>query len=214
MEPKKNTTIIKSWQLALQSNGFRIKISISIALLIVCAVVAPSIFKYIQKRDGIILNDYVLSQLPPLDFSIWIFTILYGLIAASIFFLIKNPHRFLIGVQAYTLLTLFRFITLLLTPLEAPLNMVELNDPFVQRFFYQQTITKDLFFSGHTSLLTLLTLIATGRKVYYVLLIGTLAMALMLLLQHAHYTIDILLAPVFAWLAFYITKRLNKQYSL
>jgi hypothetical protein len=36
------------------------------------------------------------------------------------------------------------------------------------------------------------------RKIF---LVGSIAVAVMLLFQHAHYTVDIAFAPLFSWLA-------------
>ncbi len=211
MEPKKTLTIVTLWQKALVTKSFRNKISISIVLLIGCAISAPIIFRYVQQRKGFVLNDYLLAQLPSFDLSNWIFTILYAMIILGVISIATSPYKFLLTLQAYILLTVFRFITLLLTPLEPPTNIIELHDPFVQHLFYQQSITKDLFFSGHTSLLVLLTLAVPNRNIYKVLLAGTFIIGFMLLIQHAHYTVDVLLAPGFAWLAFYASNLINKK---
>lgn len=202
MEPKKFSTIVTAWRSALQVRSFRFKISITFALLIACAAIAPLVFQYVQQRKGEVLNDSILTYLPAFDLSLWIFLLLYSLIFMGIISLIKDPSLFLVALQAYVLLTVFRFITLLLTPLEPPVNIVELGDPFVQHLFYQQVITKDLFFSGHTSLLVLLSLASPNQIIRNSLVVGTLFVAFMLLIQHAHYTVDILFAPLFAWLAF------------
>jgi hypothetical protein len=201
VEPKFKS-IIAAWRSALEVRLFRIKFSISIALIIGCAIIAPVIFQFIQQRKGIVLTDYLLNNLPSINLSVWIFVILYILIITSIFSLAANPKQFLFALQGYILLTILRFITLLLIPLEPPLNMAELNDPFVQKLFYQQLISKDLFFSGHTSLLVLLAMTVPDKSIRYVLFMGTILIVIMLLIQHVHYTVDILFAPLFSWLAF------------
>src|SRR6185436_4539056 len=141
-------SILRPWKSALEIKSFRLKCIISGISLVLCGVAAPNVFQYIQQREGSILNDYLLNSLPVLDLSLLIFILLYLLIFSSIVSLIVKPHQFLMALQAYIFLTIFRFITLLLVPLEPPVNMIELNDPLVQYFFYQQTVTKDLFFSG------------------------------------------------------------------
>jgi hypothetical protein len=199
--PKKLQVITQAWRLALQGRSFRLKIGATFMLLILCAVASPFIFQFIQERPGVVLNDFVLEHLPTLNLSVGIFFILYALIIWAIFFLSQNPNLFLHTLQAYVLLTLFRFISLLLTPLEPPTSIEVLSDPFVQYLFYQNIITKDLFFSGHTSLLVLLTLAMPNGSMRKIFLVGSIAVAVMLLFQHAHYTVDIAFAPLFSWLA-------------
>jgi hypothetical protein len=200
-------TVSQQWLKALQDNRFRIEISITTILLLGCAFTAPIVFNYIQQRNGIILQDFVLDILPSMDLSNWIFLTLYSLILLGVLQLTAYPFRFLMTLKAYVLLTLLRFITLLLVPLEPPQQITVLIDPFVQHLFYQQTITKDLFFSGHTSILLLLGWAMPRKWQKWFLYIGAIAVASMLLLQHAHYTIDILVAPGFTWLAIALARQ-------
>jgi len=200
--------ILQRWRSALQVKSFRNKIIISGLLIGVCAFIAPILFPFIQQREGPTLNDYLLLLLPAFDLSVWIFALLYILILLGVISLLQNPQYFLQALQAYIILTIMRFITMLLVPLNPPLNIIELNDPLVQEFLYQQSITKDLFFSGHTSILVLLGLFVTNNRLKFTLLSGALFVALMLLVQHAHYTIDIIMAPLFSWLAFTLAKKI------
>ncbi len=192
----------RTWRLALQGKNFRIEIILSLASLLACGWVAPRIFQYIENRNGIVLNDWLLAWLPPVTLSVPIFTLLYLLVGLCILALLTKPYYFLMALQAYTGLTLLRFITLLLTPLDPPVNMLPLRDPFVEYFFYQETITKDLFFSGHTSILVLLGLCLPYKKLRTVTLTGAGLIGIMLLFQHIHYTIDVFAAPVFAILVY------------
>lgn len=201
--------IVTIWREALESKRFRIHLFLSIFFLLLCAFTAPILFQFIQKRQGFILNDYLLDWLPAFDLSLWTFIQLYFLIFLGISSLLSYPHRLLITLQAYILLTVWRFVTILLIPLEPPRNIIELIDPFVQHLLYQQSVTKDLFFSGHTSLLALLTLAIPSPKTRIVLITGTLLIASMLLIQHAHYTVDVILAPFFSWMAFVTVKKFS-----
>ena len=200
---------LQRWKSALQDKSFRNKFIITAGLLALCAVVAPYIFEYVQQRNGLILNDYLLNRFPACDLSFWVFLVLYIFILPGVFILVLEPMRFLQGIFAYVIITVLRFITLLLVPLDPPVNIIELRDPLVQYLFYQQSITKDLFFSGHTSILILLgmTMAAWWLRLTYFL--GALIIAVMLLVQHAHYTIDIIAAPFFAWLSVALSQRIH-----
>jgi hypothetical protein len=198
---------IHAWRFALQGRSFRIQIIISLVVLLGCGWVAPRLFQYIQHRQGILLSDPLLESLPAVDLSIPIFAILYTLILASVLVLLTKPVKLLIALQAYTVLTILRFITLYCVALEPPGQLVPLSDPLVNLFFYQEIVTKDLFFSGHTSILVLLGVCLPGRWLKTLLFLGALAIGTMVLLQHVHYTIDVLAAPMFAALAYYgVTK--------
>lgn len=199
------------WSEALQYKSFRIQLISSGILLLVCAVIAPTVFQYVQQRQGIAINDYLLNLLPATNLSFIIFIILYLHILTGVVALLHFPYLFLIALQGYVLVTILRFITILLVPLEPPQNIIVLTDPFVERFFYQQTITKDLFFSGHTSILVLLGLVAPSKGLSIFLFIGALSIGCLLLLQHAHYTIDVVAAPFFSWIAIHTVKKYTGQ---
>lgn len=203
------SSALNAWRSALQGKSFRNEIIVSFAALSVCAWVTPKIFQSIQNRQGKLIHDPILDVLPSLDLSGWIFTILYLLIVISVLALLTDPNKFLITLQGYILLTLLRFNTLEFVPLEPPVDMVILNDPFVQYFFYQEIITKDLFFSGHTSILVLLGLGIPFKRLKIVVLTGSIIIGVMLLFQHVHYTIDVLAAPFFAAFAFFSVLKLH-----
>src|SRR5689334_14883131 len=102
----------QTWQIALQVKGFRVKCIISILLLAICGIVSPMIFQFIQQREGTILHDAFLNLFPSIDLSLSIFILLYLIILVALVSLIKRPHQLLIAIQAYSFLTVFRFITL------------------------------------------------------------------------------------------------------
>jgi hypothetical protein len=196
------TTNALAWRTALRDSLFRTRITFTLLLLVACAFISPFIFEYIEKRPGIRLNDLVLERLQPADFSILIFSLLYFLIVTGVIQVIKSPGLLLMGFQAYLILTVMRFITLLVTPLEAPEGILVLKDPFVDKLFYQQTVTKDLFFSGHTGTVSLFIFLLYNQKRWrYLFMAGTLLLGMLLLKQHVHYTVDVLAAPVLAWVA-------------
>src|SRR5665811_2116514 len=82
------------------------------------------------------------------------------LIWSSAFFMlitiIKNPSIFLTFLIAYLLLSILRALSIFLFPLEAPLGIINLIDPLTNYFYGVPFITKDLFFSGHVSMLFLM----------------------------------------------------------
>jgi membrane-associated phospholipid phosphatase len=93
-----------------------------------------------------------------------------------------------------------------LLPLEPPAQMIPLNDPFVQFFGSGEILTKDLFFSGHTSTLFILFLITESKPLKNIFLTATVLVAIFVVLQHVHYTVDVIAAPFFAYTSFRIFK--------
>ena len=99
-------------------------------------------------------------------------------------------------------MVLLRIAAMAVTPLEAPPGMIPLHDPLVRLFGPGRLLTKDLFFSGHTSTLFLLALAVPGRRWKAFFALCAAAVAFCVLAQHVHYAIDVLAAPLFAYASF------------
>nr|WP_262906179.1 sphingomyelin synthase family protein [Hymenobacter terricola] len=70
-----------------------------------------------------------------------------------------------------------------------------------------QPIVRDLFFSGHTATMMLLALAGRGRAWRWVLGLMMVAVGLLVLVQRVHYSYDVLAAPFFGWLAYWLAGR-------
>lgn len=197
-----------SWKKQWSAPEFKIQFVVTLCILIGLAVFVPHYFNFIQSRPGKNLNDQLLNHIVAKDMSIYIFTLIYFSIFVSIIYLCAFPARLLACLKAYALLTILRIITLYLFPLEPDPAILPLKDPLVGQLFYDgRVITKDLFFSGHVSILFLLFVAIPFRPIKYVVLASTLLVALFILIQHAHYTIDVVAAPVFSAISFGLAQR-------
>jgi hypothetical protein len=189
-----------NWKSALTITAFRYKAVLSLAFLITIGVFIPHFFNFIQHRPGIVLNDVLLNLYPPKDVSWYIFPIMYLALGITFLNLLPLPELFIRAVQAYTFLLIIRMICLYCVPLEPATLYIPLQDPFIGGAFYSGVpITKDLFFSGHVSTLFLLWLINPAPALKITLLVATCAVAVLILIQHVHYTVDIIAAPFFAF---------------
>jgi len=127
----------------------------------------------------------------------------------------KNPLDFIKILQAYNLLLIFRLLSISILPLEPPADMIPMKDPIIETLVaYDGFIYKDLFFSGHTATLFLVGLMINNKvfKIYFYSV--TLIVAFMLVKQQVHYSIDVLAAPVFAYICFYIIEQFWKKKEL
>lgn len=169
-------------------------------------LVLPQFFLYVQAKPGIRMPDPLLELLPALDLSIPLFIFLYAVVAIAVVALSRHPLLFLRAAQAYVMLLVLRMITMALVTLEPPPGLVELEDP-ISTFFYpgQRPFSKDLFFSGHTATVFLLHLAFPTRIGRRLLLGATVSVGLAVLVQHVHWTVDVLAAPFFAWLAWWLS---------
>jgi len=187
----------------------KIEIVITVLLLVTILIIFSNFLSFIEQRHGVVLPDPILKFYNPIDLTWLIFGLIYISLGIAIISFATKPDLLFIAMQSYSLLLIFRMIVMYITPFEAPENMLSLSDPLVQFFGTGNILTKDLFFSGHTATLFLFFLIADKKYLKVVFLVFTFIIALAVLLQHVHYTVDVVVAPVFAYASYRIIKLLR-----
>jgi hypothetical protein len=160
----------------------------------------PFFFQHIERRPGVQLHDIVLSQLQPHDVSSYIFMVIWSMALLSLIRAIKTPTIYVHYVWLYIVVCITRMLTITLVPLAAPAGLVELVDPLTGVFYGHTVITKDLFYSGHTASLISMYFCLPKKGDKMLALLATLVVGCLLLVQHVHYTIDVLAAPIFVYL--------------
>ncbi len=175
----------------------------TVILIVAMGQWIPTFLNFIQNRPGVYLNDFVLNIVPAIDVSMPLFVSCYFVIFIAIFIMASEPKIFTITLQTYLMLTLVRMLCIYLVPLEAPVAYVDLKDPFAELFVYAgKPINKDLFFSGHTSTMVLLILGTPFQRLKPYFTFFAILVAVLLLVQHAHYFIDVIFAPFATVLCF------------
>jgi len=167
----------------------------------------------LEMRQGVQLNDPLLMLITAYDCSEIIFALTYIALGTFILTSILHPEKFIIGLQGYCLLIIMRTLSIYLVPLEPPAGLILLKDPVTILFMSTATggyIIKDLFFSGHVSAIILFFFASNNMNVKKLMLLLAFSISILLLVQHVHYTIDILAAPFFSFLAYRIGLYLYK----
>lgn len=197
------------WLLAIKNIYFRWKLIAGILLLLMVVIFLPFFFQYIEQRQGYLPDDVLLNALPATNVSIPIFAMIWSMVLLFMIRSIKSPQLFLLYLFSFLLLCFFRIITLTLVPLDAPPGLIILTDPLTNYFYgTKDFITKDLFFSGHTATLSLFFFCFQRKADKIIALVFTMAVAFLLLIQHVHYTIDVIAAPVFSFLCTLLAKKI------
>lgn len=196
-------------------NLFKNKVHLAVfILLLISTLISLKVFNAFlafneARTVGPVLNDYFLNMLVPTDVSIPLFTITWICIVGGLLVCLRTPCRAIqvfIGIIA---MVAVRSSVMYLVPLEAPVGIIPLRDPVLEGSFYSGSVLqKDLFFSGHTANLALLTFMLDFKWLRYVFAIATVVVGVLLLRQHVHYTIDVLAAPFFAYLCAIIATKL------
>ncbi|MBK7499924.1 MAG: phosphatase PAP2 family protein [Ignavibacteriales bacterium] len=200
-----------NWKEFLKEKRNRFELVITLFLLAVVLTSLANFLNYVEARKGVLLPDPLLNLFNPIDLTWLTFALIYVSLIVAIATLSRNPKRLLFAVQLYTLMVAVRILAMYLLPLQPPEKMIILNDPLVEFFGTGQTLTKDLFFSGHTATLLILFLVSEKKIIKTVFLISTITVAIAVLLQHVHYSIDVLAAVFFTYACYRFLQTIKKN---
>lgn len=207
------TTLFYRWKELLSIKSYRYQFFLAIITYIILFKYCRIIVSNLEVRHGSTPFDFVLANIPPHDLSMFTFSMTYMALTTFILTTILHPKTFIVALQGYCLLIAMRTISIYLVPLEPPAGMILLRDPVTIIFMSTPSggyIVKDLFFSGHVSTIVLFILIAVNKKVKRFLIALACLVGSFILIQHVHYTIDVVAAPFFAFFAFRASVLINK----
>lgn len=208
---EKNQLLSIEWKNAWGNRLFKIKSIIGSICLLFILVSFPRFFAIIELRNGTVLNDYFLTKLPTSDLSIPIFIIIWSTAFLLIRRIIQSPSLFLQFLLSFLFLCIVRIVTISFFSLNAPIGLIPLKDPISSMFYGGKEIfiTKDLFFSGHTSTQFLMFLCLRKKMDKYITGLTGIAIAVMVLIQHIHYTIDVIAAFPITYLIYMMGKKIS-----
>jgi membrane-associated phospholipid phosphatase len=192
-----------NWRAALINRYFVVEFITSTFILVFTMLIFSKFTLFVEMRKGIQFNDPVLAAFKAIDLTKPIFTMIYGGILFALASLVSSPYKLMILFEAYALMVLTRIVMMYILPLSPPPGMIFLQDPFVEFFGTGKTLVNDLFFSGHTATMFLLFL-AVPKKLKWIFLIITILVAISVLIQKAHYTVDVLIAPYISFTCYHL----------
>jgi PAP2 superfamily C-terminal len=198
------------WKFYWQQPAFKFRFIGLFTATIIVLLCLPSFFSLIEAREGIVLNDWLLKQLPAKDFSLPIFFCIWSTGFLITFRSLQNPKIALQFITGFLLLTLFRIITISLVPLNAPIGLIPVVDPLSSFFYPDKFITKDLFFSGHTSTQILMFLTLQKKADKFFAFCSSVIVAVLVLWQHIHYTIDVVAAVPCSYFVYKLAKKIKE----
>ncbi|WP_134091637.1 phosphatase PAP2-related protein [Olivibacter sp. XZL3] len=198
-----------TWKQAMQSWAFKSWLIAGHLLFIVLLFVLPHFFDHIELRDGVPLYDPILILLPSIDLSTPIFICIWGIAALLLYRCFSSPAIMITALYGFLIVLFMRMLTISLVALDPPAGLIPLVDP-LSNIAYGKAgfITKDLFFSGHTATMFLIFLCLPKRGDKLLALLATLLVGSMVLIQHVHYSIDVLAAPLFTWCCFWLGREI------
>jgi hypothetical protein len=205
-----NKTIAMAWKNAWSNRKFRRMTIAGSVILLGILISFPFFFAMIEQREGTLLNDHLLLLIPPNDVSIVTFTVIWSMTLLLWVRCVQDPWIFVLFLLCFVILSISRMLTIMIIPLNPPVGLIPLRDP-LSSIFYGGTdkfIQKDLFYSGHTSIQFLMFLTLKRKTDKILAFFSTLAIGTLVLIQHVHYTVDVLAAFVFTYLIYMIGKKI------
>jgi PAP2 superfamily C-terminal len=187
------------WSAAWKLTSFKWKFWTGMLIFAGILIALPFFFNAIEERNGIRFDDLVLERIPSRNVSFAVFFLIWSSCLILIIRIYRDPMMLLIMLWAYNGVTLFRMACITLISLNPPAGLIPLEDPITNQFYGQHYITHDLFFSGHTTTVFLIFLCLKKKTDRIYTLIASIVLGILLLVQHVHYTIDVLAAPVFTY---------------
>lgn len=201
-----------NWNTYFKTKPLLLELVLTLLFLIAVLSILARFLLFVEERSGVVLNDPLLALIPPQDLTWVIFLLIYGGLAAALTFLSKNPNHLVAALQTYIVMVVFRIIAMYLVPLEPPEGIIPLRDPLVEIFGTGQLLNKDLFFSGHTATMFIFFLTSEHRILRILFLSAAAFIAVLVIIQHVHYTIDVLAAPFFTYCSYSIVVTIHRKF--
>ena len=199
-----------SWLEAWQHKRFRYKTIIALLLVAIILILLPTFFAFIEKREGMVLQDFVLDAIPAIDVSIPTFAIIWSVVLLVFYRIYQNPRLFLVVAYGFILMCVLRVLTISLLPLHPPPGLIVLKDPIANIAYGGNGIfiTKDLFYSGHTGNMFLFFLCLEHKWDKIIALTASFLVGILVMVQHIHYSIDVFAAFLFTYFIYLGAKKL------
>ncbi len=201
----------EKWSYAWSSINFKKILAVGLILLIAVLIYLPFFFDTIEQREGPVFNDFILNLIPATNVSNFVFAIIWSMAALTIVRCIQHPTIFIVFLWGFVLMSLSRMVSISLFPLNPPIGLIELKDPLSNTFYGSKFITKDLFYSGHTASQVLMFFCLRKQSDKRLTFIASILVGILVLIQHVHYTIDVVMAPILTYVVYLLAKKITSN---
>jgi len=99
---------------------------------------------------------------------------------------------------------MIRAVFIHFVPLSPASGIIVLNDPITATIADENHVLNDLFFSGHIGDLATLYFVCRSTALRRYIFLCACMVGMMLVWQRVHYTIDVIAAPLFAYICYWL----------
>jgi hypothetical protein len=204
---------MQSYRRYFTDKNFLISFFSGAGLLGISLVVQFFVSNYVTRSVSVPVTDIILSNTRVYDVAgifVWgaVILVMVGLLVV-----LRRPNYLPFIAKSIALFTLIRSVFVSLTHISPFPTHTIISSAFFNKEVFNGIFTgNDLFFSGHTGIPFLLALIFwDNEKLRYVFLGFSVLFAIVVLLGHLHYSIDVLSAYFITFSIFHICKFLFKK---
>lgn len=156
--------------------------------------------------------DLLLDHLPIVNLNYIIVEGALGAIVGSIVLLLSKPRYLLFTLKTVAIFVATRAVFVSLTHLGIYPGQINPDNGFFDRIYTGLGLEAGFFFSSHTGLPFLMSLIFWNERFWrYVFLTISVVFAISVLLAHVHYSIDVFAAPYITYTVFKMSQYFFKQ---
>jgi len=203
---------MQSYKILFTNKNFLISFFGGLLLLVVSLVVQFFVSGYTASLSSTPVTDLILSNIKVYNVDgifVWGSVLL---LLIGVFVGLRELKCMPFAMKSIALFVLIRSFFVILTHISSFPTRIAIDSPFFNHEFFNGIFTgNDLFFSGHTGLPFLLALIFWNTKTLRTVFLGfSVLFAVVVLLGHIHYSIDVFSAFFITYGIFEICKRLFK----
>ncbi len=203
-------SLFNSYKKYFLNKQFLISVALSLVLLVGSLVINFYAGNYATRKESNPVNDMILDNIPVYDVDVaFIYGFGFFLLFVLILCLLK-PQKIPFVLKATALFVLVRSMFITLThigPFPSHL-IINYSSNILKKF----TFGGDLFFSGHTGMPFLMSLIFWDNKYFRILFAATAVFfGIVVLMGHIHYSIDVLAAFFITYAIYHIAIKLFKE---
>lgn len=177
---------------------------IFLALAVVFQFYASS---YSVRVSSNFVHDILLDNLPIVNLNLVIVEGALAAIVGSIILLIAKPQYIVFTLKAAAIFIATRAVFVAATHLGIYPGQINPDTGFFDRIYAGLGLEAGFFFSGHTGLTFLMSLIFWDERLWRYLYIAlAVVFGVSVLLAHVHYTIDVLAAPYMTYAIFKLSQ--------
>jgi hypothetical protein len=196
-----------TWKNVRSDRQLLLRFAVVATGLAVALVAYTHFLTRVEQRQGVAFLDPLHVLFTPVDLTWVTFSMVYGAVLGASVLVMREPLALLWAMQAYTMHTLLRMMMMWALPLDPPITTIPLIDPVVSAVTSGGApLTRDLFYSGHVGTLVVLSVVVPEQWARRTLLVLAALVGVAVLLQHVHYTVDVLVAPIVAATAARLTR--------